>query len=76
MRLDFLKRTLRQPLRRIVVGSIGGVVMIAGVGLLFLPGPAIVVIPLGLAILATEFPWARKWMQKARALLRRKHKPA
>jgi hypothetical protein len=28
--------------------------------MIVLPGPAIVVIPVGLAILATEFVWARK----------------
>ena len=36
-----------------------------------LPGPAIVVIPLGLAILATEFVWARRLLQKARATIAR-----
>ena len=28
------------------------------------PGPAIVVIPVGLAILATEFAWARRYKDK------------
>ena len=31
---------------------------------LFTPGPAIVVIPVGLAVLATEFIWAKKLLQK------------
>ena len=30
------------------------------------PGPAIVVIPIGLAILAIEFAWARRWLKKLR----------
>jgi hypothetical protein len=34
-------------------------VLIIGIALIVLPGPAVVVIPLGLAILATEFMWAR-----------------
>ena len=38
--------------------------------MLVLPGPAIVFIPLGLAILATEFLWARKWLLTARQWLR------
>mgnify|MGYP001557094445 CR=1 FL=1 len=32
--------------------------------LLVLPGPAMVVIPVGLAILSLEFAWARRWLQK------------
>lgn len=38
-------------------------VLLIGVALIVLPGPAIVVIPIGLAILATEFAWARRWLQ-------------
>jgi len=34
-----------------------------GIALLVLPGPAVVVIPVGLAILATEFAWARRWLK-------------
>ena len=33
-----------------------------------LPGPAIVVIPLGLSILATEFLWARRYSRRLRAM--------
>ena len=40
---------------------VGGTVLLVGVAMLVLPGPAFVVIPLGLAILATEFVWAR-WL--------------
>ena len=37
-----------------------------GVALIVLPGPALVVIPLGLAILGVEFAWARRWLRKVR----------
>ena len=50
--------------RRIVVAIIGGAVLLVGVALLVLPGPAIVVIPVGLAILGLEFAWARRWLRK------------
>lgn len=55
--------------RKIVVGSIGITVVLIGVVLLVLPGPAFIVIPAGLAILALEFAWARHWLKiiKARA---------
>ena|SRR5436190_16823447 len=55
-------------IRRVIVGVIGGTILLIGFALLFLPGPAVLVIPLGLAILATEFAWARYYLVKARKL--------
>jgi uncharacterized protein (TIGR02611 family) len=52
--------------RKIVIGIAGGLVLVAGIALLVLPGPAFIVIPLGLAILATEFAWARRFLHKTR----------
>jgi len=46
-------------------------VLAFGVALVFLPRPAIVVVPLGLAILATEFRWAGRLVEPIRRLLRR-----
>ena len=46
--------------RRIAVLIIGMTVLLVGVALIVLPGPAFVVIPVGLAILATEYAWARR----------------
>jgi len=53
-------------IRRIIVAIVGFTVLLIGVALLVLPGPAFIVIPLGLAILATEFVWARALLKKAR----------
>ena len=55
--------TLQQAKRliRIVVGF---TVLIIGVLMIALPGPAVVVIPVGLAILATEFLWARNLLRR------------
>ncbi|MGE0372769.1 MAG: TerC/Alx family metal homeostasis membrane protein [Gammaproteobacteria bacterium] len=52
--------------RRIVILVIGSTVVLIGVVMIVLPGPAIVVIPAGLAILATEFIWARRLLQRLR----------
>ncbi len=57
---------LRQA-RRLIVLVIGGTVLLIGVALLILPGPAFIVIPLGLAILATEFRWARYLLHRVKA---------
>jgi tellurite resistance protein TerC len=59
-------------LRRTVVAVIGFTVLLIGLAMVVLPGPAVVVIPLGLAILATEFVWARRVLEKARATIARK----
>jgi tellurite resistance protein TerC len=52
--------------RRIAVGLVGGTVLAIGVALIVLPGPAFVVIPLGLAILGLEFASARYWLRKVK----------
>jgi len=56
----------RHWIRRIMVAIVGFTVLLIGVALLVLPGPAFIVIPLGLAILATEFVWARALWKRAR----------
>lgn len=60
-----------RQLRRIVVACVGGLVVAVGVAMVVLPGPSIVVIPAGLAILATEFPWARRLLHRVREGLER-----
>ena len=52
--------------RRIVVGVVGATVLLIGLVMIVTPGPAIVVIPVGLAILSIEFTWARIWLKKLR----------
>ena len=56
-------------LRKLVVAVVGGSVVLVGIAMLVLPGPAFLVIPAGLAILASEFLWARRWLKRARELL-------
>lgn len=51
---------------KIVVAVVGTLVIVVGVVMLVTPGPAFVLIPLGLAILATEFRFARRWLHWAR----------
>jgi len=58
--------------RTFVVAVVGGTVLALGIALIVLPGPAFLVIPAGLAILAMEFAWARRWLRSARAVLVRR----
>jgi uncharacterized protein (TIGR02611 family) len=43
----------------------GAIVTLAGIAMLVLPGPALVVIPIGLAMLAMEFAWAENALERA-----------
>jgi tellurite resistance protein TerC len=52
--------------RRVVVAVVGTTVVLIGVALIVLPGPAFVVIPIGLGILGLEFAWARHWLHRIR----------
>ncbi len=57
--------TFRQA-RRLIVLVVGCTVLLIGLALLVLPGPAFVVIPVGLGILATEFVWARRLLARVK----------
>ncbi len=50
----------------------GFTLLFVGVAMLILPGPAIIVIPAALAILATEFVWARRLMEKVKSRIGKK----
>ena len=58
-----------KKVRRVLVAMVGGTVLALGIALVVLPGPAFLVIPAGLAILAVEFAWARRWLRRARGWL-------
>jgi tellurite resistance protein TerC len=58
--------------RKIIVGVIGFTVLLFGIALLVLPGPAFVVIPIGIAILASEFAWARRILKRVKKEIKNK----
>ncbi len=50
-------------IRRMTIFLVGVTVVIIGILMFVTPGPAIIVIPAGLAILGIEFAWARHWLK-------------
>lgn len=52
--------------RRITIAVLGSTVLAIGIVMIVAPGPALVVIPIGLAILGIEFAWARIWLKRLR----------
>ncbi len=61
-----------RTMKRLFILLIGLTVLLIGVLMVFTPGPAILVIPLGLAILGIEFAWARRWLVKFKSYLPKK----
>jgi uncharacterized protein (TIGR02611 family) len=55
----------RSRLYRIGFGVVGAAVLIGGVVMLVTPGPAFVLIPIGLAMLSLEFVWAERLLEKS-----------
>ena len=65
MMREIIDQSVRHA-RRLIVAVVGVTVLLFGLALVVLPGPALVVIPLGLAILAAEFAWARSLLRRVR----------
>jgi putative transmembrane protein PGPGW len=60
----------RMPVvRKVVYSVVGLTLLLLGVAMIVLPGPAIIFIPLGLAILASEYAWARRIMRRGRVFV-------
>ena len=62
-------------MKKLFIALMGGTVVLIGVAMIVLPGPGLLVIAGGLAILATEFIWARRALRNAKgavAKVRRK----
>jgi hypothetical protein len=70
-----LAATLR-TMRQLFILLIGLTVLLLGIVMIVLPGPAILIIPLGLAILGIEFAWARRWLAKFKSYLPKRKKKA
>jgi uncharacterized protein (TIGR02611 family) len=84
-KFDSVWKHLPHPIRWIIVATVGSTLSIVGVVFLFIPGPGLPLIVLGVAILATEFAWAEvvfarikkesdKFSAQAKRVIRRKKK--
>ncbi len=62
----FILKTIKQA-KRLIIAVIGFTILLIGIAMIVLPGPAIVVIPIGLGILASEFIWARRLLDRVKS---------
>jgi len=58
--------TMNAFVRRVAITVVGFALLLAGVAMLVLPGPGLLVILAGLAVLATEYAWAKRRMATVR----------
>lgn len=65
-----MRKTIKQA-KRLIIAVIGFTVLSIGLAMIVLPGPAFIVVPVGLGILATEFVWARSLLKKVKMKLRK-----
>jgi uncharacterized protein (TIGR02611 family) len=65
-----------KKIKKFIIGVIGFTILLIGIILIVLPGPAFIVIPAGLAILATEFAWARKLLKKVKQQIKKNNTDA
>jgi tellurite resistance protein TerC len=63
-------KTLQQA-KRLIVIVLGSTILLIGIAMIVVPGPAILVIPVGLGVLATELVWARRLLNKLKSTLQR-----
>ena len=60
---NFTIKTFKQA-KRVVTVVVGFTVILFGVAMLFLPGPGLATMIAGLAMLATEFVWAKRLLKR------------
>ncbi len=69
-----LEKNIVHETKRILIFIFGATIILIGVALIFLPGPAFIVLFIGLSVLATEFLWARRLLKKAKDFEKRQIK--
>lgn len=65
-----MTRSLKK-IKKVFVAIAGFTILLIGIILIVLPGPATLVIPAGLAVLATEFVWAENLLNKIKSKLKK-----
>ncbi|MDQ3119637.1 MAG: PGPGW domain-containing protein [Verrucomicrobiota bacterium] len=56
-------------IRKLIYTILGLTILLIGFAMVVLPGPAVIVIPIGLAILASEYAWARRIIRRGRVFV-------
>lgn len=73
---DVFNNPVGRPAKKAIITVVGVMITLLGILLIVLPGPASLLIPIGLAILSLEYPIARKWLRKFQVVLTESAKKA
>jgi hypothetical protein len=52
--------------KRVAISIVGGLLVLAGLAMVVLPGPGILVVALGFAVLGTEYAWAAQALERTK----------
>lgn len=58
-------------MKRMTISVLGGFCLAVGILFVLIPGPAVIFIPLGLALLSLEYAWAKVWLKKSQRFFKR-----
>ena len=64
-------RFIGRSSKRIAVSVVGGAFVLGGLAMLVLPGPGVLVVAIGFAILGTEYAWAATALERTKAMAAR-----
>ncbi len=54
----------KRVIKKLIISIIGSLLLIIGIIMIIVPGPAYLIIPAGLGILGTEYLWAKRLHQR------------
>ncbi|WP_258872713.1 PGPGW domain-containing protein [Thalassotalea euphylliae] len=62
---------MEQKMKKTLITLVGGFLVFIGAVFMIVPGPAILFLPAGLALLSLEYTWAKDWLKKCQRITRR-----
>tara|TARA_R110000737_G_scaffold336078_1_gene355306 strand:+ start:176 stop:430 length:255 start_codon:yes stop_codon:yes gene_type:complete len=65
-----MQKVIREQLKRTTRITLGFLSLLIGIVFILLPGPAVIFIPLGLALLSLEYDWAKVWLKRSQRYFR------
>lgn len=61
----------KRKIRKIIISIVGSILLIIGIIMIIVPGPAYLIIPAGLGMLGTEYQWAKRMHEKIKGILKK-----
>jgi len=65
-----MPNNIRDKLKRTTRTMLGFLCLFVGIVFILLPGPAVIFIPVGLALLSLEYAWAKVWLKRSQRYFR------